>query len=64
MNERHQPKSPVLEIKDDYYQYFFSSANILPGEGWITNEMMFAKLQILRDILLVRRISSKRNLER
>ncbi len=58
------PNPPYLEIKDDYYQYFFLPLNILPGEGRTTNEMMFAKLQILRDILLVRRITSKRNLER
>jgi hypothetical protein len=55
----------VLDLQriEDGHQ-LFSTRSITPFlAGRITNEMKFAKLQISRDILLIRRITSKRNLE-
>jgi hypothetical protein len=59
--------APVLDLKriedDDHHLSLYTRSRPLLA-GRITNEMKFAKLQISRDGLLVRRITSKRNLER
>jgi hypothetical protein len=61
--------SPTLvldlkRIEDDDHHLSLYTCSIPLLAGRITNEMKFAKLQISRDGLLVRRITSKRNLER